>query len=126
MLTILSDREAYQLASYVTEMNTALSNIMVIIAAAQTVQVDDKPVHKPAVLAAAGTSTTKTKTKSTKHRKTRNMLNEKKVLEIKRRLAQGEKAGSICRDFRVHVTTINSIKYGKTWQHVQLHQAAAA
>jgi hypothetical protein len=125
MLTILSDREAHQLASYVTEMNTALSNIMVIIAAAQTVQVDDKPVHKPAVLA-AGTSATKTKTKAIKHRKTRNTLNEKKVLEIKRRLAQGEKAGSICRDFRVHVTTINSIKYGKTWQHVQLHQAAAA
>jgi hypothetical protein len=46
-------------------------------------------------------------------------------MEIKRRLAAGEKAGAICRDYKVHVTTINSIKYGKTWNHVQLQQAAA-
>jgi hypothetical protein len=46
-------------------------------------------------------------------------------MEIKRRLAAGEKAGAICRDYKVHVTTINSIKYGKTWNHVQLQQTAA-
>jgi hypothetical protein len=46
-------------------------------------------------------------------------------MEIKRRLAAGDKANAICRDYKVHVTTINAIKYGKTWNHVQLQQVAA-
>jgi hypothetical protein len=53
------------------------------------------------------------------------LLTENKVLDIKRRLAAGERAAIICRDYKVHVTTINAIKYGKTWNHVQLQAVSA-
>jgi len=64
-----------------------------------------------------------------KSRKTRRgkrgvaVLTEAKVLEIKRQLAAGGKSvASIARDFGVHITTINCIKWGKTWKHVSIHQ----
>jgi hypothetical protein len=51
------------------------------------------------------------------------VLTEAKVLEIKRQLAAGGKSvASIARDFGVHITTINCIKWGKTWKHVSIHQ----
>ena len=51
------------------------------------------------------------------------VLTEAEVLEIKRQLAAGGKSGaSIARDFGVHITTINSIKWGKTWRHVNIQQ----
>jgi len=31
----------------------------------------------------------------------------------------------IAKEFGVHVTTINCIKWGKTWKNVQLQQSAA-
>jgi hypothetical protein len=55
------------------------------------------------------------------------VLNEAKVLDIKRQLAIGGKsAAKIAKDFGVHITTINCIKWGKTWKHVQLQQEAKA
>lgn len=51
------------------------------------------------------------------------VLTEAKVLEIKRQLAAGGKSvASIARDFGVHITTINCIKWGKTWKHVSIQQ----
>jgi DNA-binding NarL/FixJ family response regulator len=56
-------------------------------------------------------------------RKKRAALTEKKVLEIKRQLAAGGKSvAKIARDFGVHSTTINCIKWNKTWKHVVLQQ----
>ena len=56
-------------------------------------------------------------------RKSRAALTEKKVLEIKRQLAAGGKSvAKIARDFGVHSTTINCIKWNKTWKHVVLQQ----
>jgi len=55
------------------------------------------------------------------------VLTEAKVLDIKRQLATGGKsAAKIAKDFGVHITTINCIKWGKTWKHVQLQQEAKA
>lgn len=52
-------------------------------------------------------------------------LNEGKVLEIKRQLAAGGKSvAKIAAEFGVHATTINCIKWGKTWKNVQLQQVA--
>ena len=49
------------------------------------------------------------------------MLNASQVAEIKKRLAAGnESAAKISRDYGVHVTTVNLIKYGKTWKDVQV------
>jgi len=51
------------------------------------------------------------------------VLTEAKVLEIKRQLADGGKTvAAIAREFGVHMTTINCIKWGKTWKSVQLQQ----
>ena len=56
-------------------------------------------------------------------RKSRAALTEKKVLEIKRQLAAGGKSvAKIAKEFGVHSTTINCIKWEKTWKHVTLQQ----
>lgn len=126
MLTLLSDREAHQLASYVTEIETALTEITRIIGGAQTVQLEQSP-HTRAMPVVMTNDTAKSQVKTRKsHRKAKVSLNEKKVLEIKRRLASGDKAGAIAKDYRVHVTTVNAIKYGRTWNHVQLQQTVTA
>jgi hypothetical protein len=125
MITLLSDREVHQLTSYVTEIAAAMDNITFIIGGAQTVHMDETAIT-PSVLApqekAPVLSQPKTR-KSKRHAKA--VLTERKVLDIKRRLAAGERAAAICTDYKVHVTTINAIKYGKTWAHVQLQQAGA-
>ena len=58
--------------------------------------------------------------KTRKAKRKRGALNEEKVAEIKGRLAAGgESAQKIANDYGVHVTTVNLIKYGKTWKNVQ-------
>jgi hypothetical protein len=125
MITLLSDREVHQLTSYVTEIATAMDNITFIIGGAQTVHMDETAIA-PSVLAPANTASVKSQPKTRKSKRhAKAILTEGKVLDIKRRLAAGERAAIICRDYKVHVTTINAIKYGKTWNHVQLQQAGA-
>jgi hypothetical protein len=52
-------------------------------------------------------------------------LTEGKVLEIKRQLATGGKSvAKIATEFGVHSTTINNIKFGRTWKSVALQQTA--
>jgi homoserine kinase len=125
MITLLSDREVHQLTSYVTEIAAAMDNITFIIGGAQTVHMDETAIA-PSVLAPADTAPVKSQPKTRKSKRhARALLTENKVLDIKRRLAAGERAAIICRDYKVHVTTINAIKYGKTWNHVQLQAVSA-
>ena len=71
-------------------------------------------------------SQSKTRKSSRKGRRGVAVLTEAKVLEIKRQLADGGKSvAKIAKEFGVHVTTINCIKWGKTWKNVQLQQPAA-
>jgi hypothetical protein len=105
------------------ELINSIAAIEAILASSTNV-VLDAPAAKPAK------TVTKTVSKS-KARKARgrgvSALNEVKVLEIKRQLAAGGKSvAKIARDFGVHMTTINCIKSGKTWKHVQLQQETAA
>ena len=68
-------------------------------------------------------SQSKTRKSSRKGKRGVAVLTEAKVLEIKRQLADGAKSvAKIAREFGVHVTTINCIKWGKTWKNVQLQQ----
>jgi len=68
-------------------------------------------------------SQSKTRKSSRKGQRGVAVLTEPKVLEIKRQLAAGGKTvGAIAREFGVHITTINCIKWGKTWKHVQIQQ----
>jgi hypothetical protein len=68
-------------------------------------------------------SQSKTRKSSRKGQRGVAVLTEPKVVEIKRQLAAGGKTvGAIAREFGVHMTTINCIKWGKTWKHVQIQQ----
>jgi hypothetical protein len=68
-------------------------------------------------------SQSKTRKSSRKGKRGHAVLTEPKVLEIKRQLADGAKSvAKIAREFGVHVTTINCIKWNKTWKHVTLQQ----
>jgi hypothetical protein len=68
-------------------------------------------------------SQSKTRKSSRKGKRGHAVLTEAKVLEIKRQLAAGGKSvAKIAREFGVHSTTINCIKWGKTWKNVQIQQ----
>ena len=71
-------------------------------------------------------SQSKTRKSSRKGKRGHAVLTESKVIEIKRQLAAGDKSvAKIAREFGVHSTTINCIKWNKTWKHIQLQQPAA-
>ena len=119
---ILSDKQFQQIA-------TALEQAFVAINAAQHVEIDlNKP--KQTIPLPAGEELVRTKSARQSQSKTRKSsrkaraaLTEKKVLEIKRQLqAGGKSVAKIAREFGVHSTTINCIKWGKTWKHVTLQQ----
>jgi group I intron endonuclease len=48
----------------------------------------------------------------------RAILTDKDIPLIRRRLATGETASSICKDYGVERTTINNIKRGVSWKHI--------
>ena len=111
---ILSDQQFQQIT-------TALEQAFVAINAAQHVDLD-LTVTGAVRTASVQKSESQSKTRVSR-RKTRAALTEKKVLEIKRQLQAGGKSVSkIAREFGVHSTTINCIKWGKTWKHVSLQQ----
>jgi hypothetical protein len=80
-------------------------------------------VEKTVRTKAVRQSQPKTRKSSRKGRRGVAVLTESKVLDIKRQLADGGKTvAAIAKEFGVHVTTINCIKWGKTWKNVQLQQ----
>jgi transcriptional regulator with PAS, ATPase and Fis domain len=124
IMHILSDQQFQQIT-------TALEQAFVAINACQHIELDltkpkqtiPLPVGERLVRATdvqKPESQSKTRGSS---RKKRAALTEKKVLEIKRQLAAGGKSvARIAKEFGVHSTTINCIKWGKTWKHVTLQQ----
>lgn len=124
MLTILSDTEVSAIADFVKSITDQLGAIQGVLDASQTVAFET-----PAAVVAAPPPPPKPpkkhRTQGTtrkSRRKQREALNTVQVLQIKKRLAGGEGATAISRDYKVHLTTINAIKYGKTWKHVTLQQ----
>jgi transcriptional regulator with XRE-family HTH domain len=47
-------------------------------------------------------------------------LDEAQVKKIKQRLARGDKASQVAKDFGVTKTTISSIAHGHSWSHVEV------
>ena len=115
IMHILSDQQFQQIT-------TALEQAFVAINACQHIELDlTKPVVAPAAKPVQ-TAKSQSKTRGSS-RKKRAALTEKKVLEIKRQLqAGGKSVAKIAKEFGVHSTTINCIKWGKTWKHVSLQQ----
>jgi hypothetical protein len=105
------------------ELTHALKKVQAILDSSTSVVLDNVV---PAITKSTGKSQVKTPKSSRKGRRGVSVLNDAKVLDIKRQLADGGKSvAKIAKDFGVHVTTINCIKWGKTWKHVQLQQENA-
>jgi hypothetical protein len=110
---ILSDSQHKELSASLASIQSILDNSTNVVLdgkAAKPPVAKTTPVTKPARRKARGRGVS--------------VLNETKVLEIKRQLASGRSAAKIAKDFGVHLTTINCIKWGKTWKHVSLQQDA--
>ena len=113
---ILSDSQHLELTHALKKIQSILdsSTSVVLDSPAPTIT---KPIKKSQV---------KTPKSSHKGRRGVSVLTDAKVLDIKRQLANGGKSvAKIAKEFGVHVTTINCIKWGKTWKHVQLQQENA-
>jgi hypothetical protein len=115
MLTILSDTQ-------VRTLSDSIKTIQGILESSQTVNFDG-----PTAAVKAPTPVKKRESQSktcVSHRRKYRSLDMAQVIQIKTRLAAGEGATAISRDYKVHLTTINAIKWGKTWKHVTLQQTA--
>ena len=122
---ILSDQQFQQITA-------ALEQAFVAINAAQHVEIDlvkskqTTPVSTGEEIVRTTSvrkSQSKTRVSRRKGKRGVQVLNEAKVLEIKRQLhAGGKSVAAIAREYGVHITTINCIKWGKTWKHVSLQQ----
>jgi hypothetical protein len=129
MLTLLSDTEVHQLHCYLTELSSAIDNLTHILGGAQTVQFE-VPAHvrqKP--LQVSDTPRIKSQRKTrVSHRSGRGnaVLTASKVAEIKHWLAEGKSTASLARQFKVHWSTVNCIKHGKTWKNIQATATAPA
>jgi DNA invertase Pin-like site-specific DNA recombinase len=123
MLTIFSDTQVRTLSDSISTIHKHLAEIESVLAASQTVNFEGATAAKAAPVAKKAES--QVKTRVSRRGRGRRALTAKQVLEIKRRLAAGEGATAISRDFKVHITTINCIKWGKTWKHVALQQPTA-
>jgi hypothetical protein len=110
------------------QITQALEAARFALETSQHVQLDlTKPkqtIALPATATAKSQSQGKTRKSSRKGRRGHAVLTENKVMEIKRQLAAGGKSvAKIAREFGVHSTTINCIKWNKTWKHIQLQQS---
>jgi transcriptional regulator with PAS, ATPase and Fis domain len=104
--------------SQLVELTNRIGQIQRIIDSAQVIKAT---AAQPQTVTQTATAAPKPVVRKRKARARRVMLNTAQVVEIKRRLAAGnESAAKIARDYGVHVTTVNLIKYGKTWKEVQV------
>lgn len=104
--------------SQVVELNNRIGQIQRLIESAQVIKAAGAAQPKAVTEHDQPTALT---SKRRKAKRKRGALNAEKVADIKRRLAAGgESAQKIANDYGVHVTTVNLIKYGKTWKNVQL------
>lgn len=103
--------------SQVIELNNRIGQIQRLLESAQVIRAGGAAQPK-AITETDGTPSIVGKRRKAKRK--RGALNAEKVAEIKTRLASGnESAQRIANDYGVHVTTVNLIKYGKTWKNVQ-------
>jgi len=124
MLTILSDTQVRLLADSIKTIEEHLGELRSVMEASQTVNFE-LASSKVATPAPRKQAKSQVKTRVSRRKRGYKALNTKQVLEIKRRLATGEGASAISRDYKVHLSTINAIKWGKTWKQVDLNQSAA-
>jgi ribosome-binding protein aMBF1 (putative translation factor) len=118
MLTLLSDKETHDLLTNIQAASDIIQNLTRIVGCAQTVTLElEQKTPKTVKTVKQPQSQPKTRVS---RRKKREMLREADVREIKRILIAKElSAVKLAKRYGVHPTTINCIKYGKTWKHVE-------
>jgi hypothetical protein len=132
-MLILSDTQARIIADSLKTISEHQQEVATILHNAQHIDLDTSSTKQTIAVPAGelkrtsdvrtAKSQVKTRKSSRKGQRGVAVLTEPKVLEIKRQLAAGGKTvGTIAREFGVHMTTINCIKWGKTWKHVQIQQ----
>jgi anti-sigma28 factor (negative regulator of flagellin synthesis) len=129
MLTLLSDTEIKQLQAYTVEILGIAENINLLIGQAQSIETDPAvrtnavpQEHKTLRVSdtSTGVSHSKSRASSRKGQRGVSVLNTKKVADIRRQLLTGGKTVAVlAREYRVHTSTINCIKWNKTWKQVQ-------
>jgi len=118
MLTLLSDKETQDLLTNIQAASDIIQNLTRIVGCAQTVTLE-LGQSTPETVKTVKQPQSQSKTRVSR-RKKREMLSEADVREIKRMLIAKElSAVKIAKRYKVHPTTINCIKYGKTWKHVE-------
>ena len=140
-MLILSDTQARIIADSLKTISEHQQEVATILHNAQHIDLDTSSTKQTIAVPAGelkrtaertsdvrtAKSQVKTRKSSRKGKRGVAVLTEAKVLEIKRALASGtQTATKIAAAFGVHVTTINCIKWGKTWKHVQLSQGTPA
>jgi antirestriction protein ArdC len=118
MLTLLSDKETHDLLTNIQAASDIIQNLTRIVGCAQTVTLElEQKTSETVKTVKQPQSQPKTRVS---RRKKREMLREADVREIKRILIAKElSAVKLAKRYGVHPTTINCIKYGKTWKHVE-------
>jgi antirestriction protein ArdC len=118
MLTLLSDKETHDLLTNIQAASDIIQNLTRIVGCAQTVTLElEQKTTETVKTVKQPQSQPKTRVS---RRKKREMLREADVREIKRILIAKElSAVKLAKRYGVHPTTINCIKYGKTWKHVE-------
>jgi hypothetical protein len=121
MLTLLSDKEINQLHAHLTELTSAVENLTFILGGAQTIAVEAESTapRLPLQQTRKPKSQRKTRASNRKRGRGHRALNAEQVAHIKGALQRGQTALSMARAYNVHPTTINCIKWGKTWKHVE-------
>jgi ribosome-binding protein aMBF1 (putative translation factor) len=118
MLTLLSDKETHDLLTNIQAASDIIQNLTRIVGCAQTVTLELEQ-KTPETVKTVKQPQSQPKTRVSR-RKKREMLREADVREIKRILIAKElSAVKLAKRYGVHPTTINCIKYGKTWKHVE-------
>jgi len=118
MLTLLSDKETHDLLTNIQAASDIIQNLTRIVGCAQTVTLELEQ-KTPETVKTVKQPQSQPKTRVSR-RKKREMLCEADVREIKRILIAKElSAVKLAKRYGVHPTTINCIKYGKTWKHVE-------
>jgi|LakMenEpi03Aug12_release.lakeMendotaPanAssembly.Ray.scaffolds.fasta_scaffold01666_32 ribosome-binding protein aMBF1 (putative translation factor) len=118
MLTLLSDKETHDLLTNIQAASDIIQNLTRIVGCAQTVTLELEQ-KTPETVKTVKQPQSQPKTRESR-RKKREMLREADVREIKRILIAKElSAVKLAKRYGVHPTTINCIKYGKTWKHVE-------
>ena len=119
MLTLLSDKETQDLLTNIQAASEIIQNLTRIVGCAQTVTLELEQKTPAETVKTVKEPQSQPKTRASR-RKKREMLREADVREIKRILIAKElSAVKLAKRYGVHPTTINCIKYGKTWKHVE-------